>query len=190
MSEEVLHIWCHIGRTASWPRTPMSLIEFVLVLFAPWCIIHTLRYLLIRHRSGALLPVYSAVIDGPYVTLNGLHLRVSTTKWNAYHDKVITFFEKRRNQRVTTSVIAMYNLGVLLGALGMIFVILLCLTESWRALVERRIDVSGNRFPPSNLLKRLVEDINGDKDPSLSARNQSPVVTPIVCKPDLFSTRT
>jgi hypothetical protein len=154
----------------------MSLGGFLFALLAAWCTVHIL-YFLNKHRRSSLLPVFSgpdSILGATRVTLSGLHLRISTTKWNARHDKVIAFFARRRNRRLNALLVTMYNFGILLGALGMIIAFLLCLSGVWHAIAERLV-ADGS----SNLFKRLVEDTH-DFKPLTPAPARFPIVTPIV----------
>jgi len=159
----------------------MSLGKFLFVLFAAWCTIH-ISYCLSQRRRSSLLPVYSAVsvFGATHVTLSGLHLRISTTKWNTHHDKVITFLARRRNRRVSSLLMTLYNFGVLLGAIGMMFAILFCLAGLWCAIAERFVVARGSGVPTSNLFKRLVEDTYDYHPSSLSSPSQFPIITPVV----------
>jgi len=155
----------------------MSLGKFLFALFAAWSTIH-ISYCLSQRRRSALLPVHSAVsfFGATHVTLSGLHLRISTTKWNARHDKVITFFARRRNRRVSALLITLYNFGVLFGALGMILVVLFCLAGVWTATAERLV-AGHSGMPTPNLFKRLVQDTQPS---GLRSPGQFPIITPVV----------
>lgn len=153
----------------------MSLGGFLFVVSAAWCIIHVSYYLCyIRHNS--LLPLHGAVRQGSSldsrVTVNGLQLRISTTKWNGYHDQLIAFFARRRNKETTALMKTVYNVGVILGALGMVSVILLCVSGLWQPLGNRMAD--DRRV---NLFKRVIRDVD---DYQASTRRQFTIVTPIV----------
>jgi hypothetical protein len=159
----------------------MSLGGFLFVLLAAWCTIY-ISYFSRKPQSSFLPSVNTAIgqesPSGAGVTLNGLHVRISTTRLNAYHDKIITFFARRRNQKITTRLITLYNFGVLLGALGMTFVMLFCLMGLGDAL-RHRLTARGSTLPASNLFRRLIEATQYPPK-SLPPRNRFPIVTPIV----------
>ena len=158
----------------------MSLGVFLLFVSAAWCIIHV-SYYLCSIRGNPLLPLHGAIRQGSSlgsrVTIKGLQLRISTTRWNAHHDKLIAFFARRRNKETTAVMKTMYNIGVIFGALGMVSVILLCISGLWRALGNRML-YDGRSV---NLFKRIIKDTD---DYQAFTRRQFALVTPIVSEPN------
>lgn len=104
----------------------MSLQTAILTLTAIWLCIHGL-HLVHRRNSSSLLPLSSSVTTGQRslnslstnFTLSGLHLRISTTKFNPLHDRLASTLIRRGHKRTRQAFIKAYDLGVVAGALGM-----------------------------------------------------------------------
>lgn len=104
--------------------TPMSLWTLGLSLTSIWLAIHTLNELLLsRSRSLSLLPTPTSVASrasSTQVLVKKLHLRIQTTRWNILHDKLAARLASRRSLRLKTILAAFYDVGSVLGLLGMI----------------------------------------------------------------------
>jgi hypothetical protein len=127
----------------------MSLLGFVASLSLFWLAAHALcHYLKGRSRSAHDLPsshVLGAGVGGSLlrwrlpgfllkalsplsigmnslntqISLHHIHLKLSTTAWNEPHDRLSTLFVRRRNARLKKVAQGFYDIGTVLGVLGM-----------------------------------------------------------------------
>ncbi len=126
----------------------MSVGAAVILLAVVWAFIHLVHYFTTRN-AAPLLPTQAH--DTPrrraaffashaprhtQVSLSGLKMQISTTRWNATHDRLSTFLSRRANKRVAASVRVVYDVGTVLGALGMLLAVLgvcaACAAAVWR----------------------------------------------------------
>jgi len=165
----------------------MSFSGFLLVLSAIWCIIH-ICYRFGKLQNALLIPppvnttVRRSFLGVPRhtsVLLNTLHLRISTTRWNARHDQRISFFAKRENSATSALFKGGYNLGIVFGAVGMIAAVVICLSSFWFVFQEwlyasGYVDTGG----PTLLKRMTMEDASTLTHNSFS---RFATVKPIVC---------
>ncbi len=165
----------------------MSFSGFLLILSAIWCIIH-ICYRFGKRQNALLLPTpvnttgrrsFLGVPRHTSVLLNTLHLRISTTRWNARHDQRIAFFAKRENSATSALFKGIYNFGIVFGAVGMLTAIVICLSSFWFVFQEwlyagGYVDTAG----PTLLKRMTMEDASTLTHNSFS---RFPAVKPIVC---------
>ncbi|KAF9465401.1 hypothetical protein BDZ94DRAFT_1320225 [Collybia nuda] len=99
-----------------------------IALILLWVLIHGIYHSLKPSRSHSLLPFVFTPdhrrrrrfwnLSSTQVILKGIHLRVQTTAWNARHDTFTTSL--RREWKVTRALKLLYDVGCLLGVLGML----------------------------------------------------------------------
>jgi len=104
----------------------MSFASFVFFLALVWLLIHGLSH--VSKRSRQLLPSYPGAmrrraafwnITHCRVTVSALHLRITTSAFNAYHDLLADKFAGKRYPRLTTLSRLFYDFGSIMGILGM-----------------------------------------------------------------------
>jgi S2P endopeptidase len=104
----------------------MSFTSFVFFLALVWSLIHGLSH--VSKRSRQLLPLYPDAVRRRAAfwnmkhcraTVSLLHLRITTSAFNAYHDLLADKFAGKRYPRLTTFSRLFYNLGGVMGVLGM-----------------------------------------------------------------------
>ena len=121
----------------------MSLGSGILVLIAIWCTIHILSYL--STHSSSILPTginYQHRNSRRHarfrVSLHYLHLKISTTAWNTYHDILSSFLARRGEKRINTLFNLTYDLGAVLGAVGIVVAVAtllwICTSSAWTLL--------------------------------------------------------
>ena len=161
----------------------MSLGSGILVLIAIWCTIHLFSYIS-THRSSSILPTginYQHRIFRRHtrVSLHSLHLKISTTAWNTYHDTLSSFFARRGNNRINTLFKLTYDFGTVFGAVGIVVAVgtllWICASSAWTLLQKMSfardsIDISDI----SHLMKREISDS------SLHGSSPYLEITPIV----------
>lgn len=104
----------------------MSFTSFVFFLALVWLLIHGFNH--VSKRSRPLLPSYPGAMRRRAafwnmthckVTVSALHLRITTSAFNAYHDLLADKFTGNRYPRLTTLSRLFYDLGGVMGVLGM-----------------------------------------------------------------------
>ena len=140
----------------------MSLSSAILVLTIIWCTIHILSYISTR-RSSPILPTSSQPRNShrrTRIALHSLHLKISTTAWNAYHDTLSSFLARRENNRLNTLFKLIYNLGTIFGAIGIVVAVAtllwICTSSAWSLLQKTR---ATNSLDIPHLMKRAVSDL-------------------------------
>lgn len=122
----------------------MSFGGFLLTLIAIWCVIH-ICYRFAERQNSLLLPTpvnasgrrpFAGASRHTTVSLNTLRLRVSTTRWNARHDQLTAFLAKRGNTVTSALFKGTYNLGIILGIVGMIAALIVCMASVWLVFQE------------------------------------------------------
>lgn len=179
----------------------MSLWAAAFLLAAAWSLLHLLHFLTNRPESS-LLPTQSHTLArrrpplfSPLprltVTLKGLQLHVSTTRWNTAHDKLGSLLSRRGHRTLAASVRGFYTLGALLGAVGMLAAVLalcwVCITTGW-ACFEKVAGASrdvGSTVPPDmQRLGRRSADFSEGEGSALPAAGAAGAsfltITPIV----------
>jgi S2P endopeptidase len=166
--------------------TSMSLGGGILVLIAIWCIIHALSYIL-THKSFSILPTganyqYHNSRRQTRVSLHSLHLKISTTAWNTYHDTLSSLLARRGKHRVNALFKLTYDLGVIFGAVGIVVAIValpwICTSSAWM-LIQKMSLVRGTNGTSdiSHLMKRSMLDLETSNSPHASSYFE---ITPIV----------
>ncbi|KAF9473475.1 hypothetical protein BDN70DRAFT_867348 [Pholiota conissans] len=173
-------------------------------LAAVWCIIHVL-YFLSHHQETSLLPTQSHLsvsstrrplfggkLQHLKVTLNGLQLQVSTTRWNTTHDKLNSLLSRRTHKTLATAVQGFYTLGTLVAGVGMLVAVFtlffICVTNGWtlarKVAISHRPHADAIPFGDVHLLtKRSASFAEGEglAPASVDAGASSfPTITPIV----------
>jgi len=181
-------------RSQAFTRTFMSVGGPIFVLAAVWGFIHVLHRSLTRRKSP-FLPTNFGGLDRPRssfnlwhhhskVTLHGVHLRISTTKWNALHDKLSGYLLGRGNQRVGVFLREFYNLGSVLGVFGMLTAIVALfwmLSNSAWTLFEQHLEkVAYDIADGSMLAKRASGDVGAGERYITDSSSTFPAITPIV----------
>lgn len=165
----------------------MSFTNFVFFLALVWLLIHGLSH--VSKRSRQLLPSYPGAMRRRAafwnmthcrVTVSALHLRITTSAFNAYHDLLAEKFTGKRYPRLTTLSKLFYNLGGVMGALGMCGALaaLASMTGCSVWSVARKILASSvdNASLESHTLSRRGLSEGG----SNLQRSSYPVITPVV----------
>ncbi|KAF8958412.1 hypothetical protein BDZ97DRAFT_1668560 [Flammula alnicola] len=171
----------------------MSVGNALFLLAAVWCIIHILHYATAR-KATSLLPAHSGSASATRrslfgnshhtkISLKALQVKVTTTRWNTYHDKLASFLMRRGKQNIATGFRWFYNLGSVMGPLGMLVAVLallwMCATSGW-ALFQKIApsdipDLSGT----GRLMKRnseSTEDITSRTDGYSRFSSITPVI--------------
>ena len=161
----------------------MSLGSGILVLIAIWCTIHILSYIFTR-RSSSILPTginyqHRNSRRHTRVSLHSLHLKISTTAWNTYHDTLSSFLARRGKNRINTLFKLSYDLGTVFGAVGIVVAVAtllwICASSAWTLLQKMSLARGSNDFSDiSHLMKRETSES------SLHASSPYLEITPIV----------
>lgn len=156
----------------------MSLGSSILVLTAIWCTIHILSYISTQ-KSSSILPTgtnyqYRNSRRHTRVSLHSLHLRISTTAWNAYHDALSSFLAKRGRHRINTLLKLTYDLGTIFGAVGIVIAVLallwICTNSAWMLLQKMSLATGSNGTSDiSHLMKRSMLDLETSESPRTSS---------------------
>jgi S2P endopeptidase len=160
----------------------MSLGNGILVLIAIWCTIHVLSYIS-THRSSSILPTGITYHHNSRrhtrVSLHSLHLKISTTAWNTYHDTLSSFLARRGKHKINTLFKLTYDLGTVFGAVGIVVAVAtllwICTSSAW-TLLQKMSFVRGSNGTSviSHLMKRETSTS------SLHASSPYLEITPIV----------
>ena len=161
----------------------MSLGSGIFVLIAIWCTIHILSYISI-HRSSSILPTgtnyqYRNSRRRTRVSLHSLHLKISTTAWNTYHDTLSSFLARKGKNGIRTLFKLTYDLGTVFGVVGIVVAVATLLwistTSAWTLLQKISLTKGSNGFSDiSHLMKRETSKS------SLHASSPYLEITPIV----------
>ena len=158
----------------------MSLGSGALVLIAIWCTIHLLSYLT-SHKSS-ILPNFQLRKFRRHtrVSLHFLHLKISTTSWNTYHDALSSSLSRRGKYRIVNALLKLtYNLGTILGALGILVAVVVllwtCTSSAWILLQKMR--GSTGTLDISHLMKRTIPETSKTHHPSSPYLGITPVVS-------------
>ena len=159
----------------------MSLGSGILVLIAIWCTIHILSYIS-THRSSSVLPTginyqHRNSRRHTRVSLHSLHLKISTTAWNTYHDTLSSFLARRGKNRINTLFKLTYDLGTVFGAVGIVVAVAtllwICTSSAWTLIQKISLARGSNgTMDISHLMKRETSS-NHASSPYLE-------ITPIV----------
>ena len=177
----------------------MSIGAAVALLSVAWALIHIVHYLLTRNPAPLLPTQVHAVPGGrtafftfhsprhTQVSLSGLKLQISTTRWNAAHDRLGTLLSRRANKRVAASGQVAYDVGAVLGALGMLLAVLgvcaACAAAVWR--LAGKLGVWST--VPIDGVQGLMRRSFADEEVALSPRATFPSIVPIVRALDMYS---
>ena len=161
----------------------MSLGSGILVLIAIWCTIHILSYIS-THKSSSILPTginyqHRNSRRHTRVSLHSLHLKISTTAWNTYHDTLSSFLARRGKHRINTLFKLTYDLGTVFGAVGIVVAVAallwICTSSAWTLLQKMSLAKGSNGTSDiSHLMKRETSQS------SLHASSPYFEITPIV----------
>lgn len=160
----------------------MSLGSGILVLIAIWCAIHVLSYIS-THRSSSILPTgnnqHRNSRRHTRVSLHFLHLKISTTAWNTYHDTLSSFLARRGKHRINTLFKLTYDLGAVFGAVGIVVAVAtllwICTSSAWTLFQKMSLAKGSNGASDiSHLMRRETSQS------SLQASSPYLEITPIV----------
>jgi hypothetical protein len=143
---------CHRGRLKSAyvtvDATSMTPFTFFLLLFALWSSIHLVhRFYVPASKSRGILPTSltprrrtttTVAIAGPY-------LRIESTAFNSGHDILAQWFSRNRISRVHTTLRVVFDSGIVISLLGMVFALAVLL---WTFVQLARKSVA-DLVPPS-----------------------------------------
>ena len=162
--------------------TSMSLVTGILVLIAIWCTIHILSYIS-THRSSSILPTginyqHRNSRRHTRVSLHSLHLKISTTAWNTYHDTLSSLLARKGRNRINTLFKLTYDLGTVFGAVGIVVAVgtllWICTNSAWMLLQKMSLARDSNvNSDISHLMKREISTSKHAPSPYLE-------ITPIV----------
>ena len=117
------------------------------------------------------------------ISLHSLHLKISTTAWNTYHDTLSSFLTRRGKNRINTLFKLTYDLGTVFGAVGIVVAVAtllwICTTSAWTLLQKISLRVArgdnGTLDISSHLMKRETSksSLHASSSPYLE-------ITPIV----------
>ena len=97
------------------------------------------------------------------VSLRPLHLKISTTSWNTYHNTLSSFLASKGNRRTNTFFRFTYNVGTIFGAVGIVVAVAAllwtCASSAWM-LVQKMSLAKGSAgtLDISHLTKRAMPD--------------------------------
>ena len=168
----------------------MSFTNFVFFLALVWLLIHGLNWH-VSKRSRQLLPSYPGAMRRRAafwnmahcrVTVSALHLRITTSAFNAYHDLLADKFASKRYPRLTTLSRLFYNLGGVMGVLGMCGALAALAWMTGRSVwsVAGKIlasSVDNASLEPHILSRRGLSEGGSNLQ---QTRSSYPVITPIV----------
>jgi S2P endopeptidase len=105
----------------------MSIWSGLFLLATFWCFTHVIHHFTQSRSSSSLLPSHlgtrTRTRTSTDVSLNTLHLKISTTRWNSYHDKLSSVLARRGTKNLSIAFRWFYDLGSVVGALGMLVVL-------------------------------------------------------------------
>lgn len=169
----------------------MSIGETVFLLAAIWCTIHALHYFYNRRTANVLPTFLSQTTTSNWrrsdtrVSLNTFQVKILTTKWNTYHDRLSSSLARRKNKKLGLLIQRFYDLGFIFGALGMLVGVgglLWMFAGSFSTLLQRVLATTTE--PGSSDVPRLVKRILAEgSDPTITRHSTSSRfsnITPIV----------
>ena len=140
----------------------MSLGSGIFVLIAIWCTIHLLFYTLTR-KPSSILPTNAqprSYRRHTRVSLHSLHLKISTTAWNTYHDTLSSFLARRGKHKLNTLFKIIYDLGTIVGAVGIVVAVAalvwICTHSAWMLLHKTK---TTDTLDIPRLIKRAMPDL-------------------------------
>ncbi|KAG6918082.1 hypothetical protein DXG01_016534 [Tephrocybe rancida] len=165
----------------------------LLVLTFIWAAIHALNYLLKPSSSHTLLPSTAFTRysqrnawseSTTTVVLKGLHLRISTTYWNLSHDLLSTSLKNGRIAGLNRVVKRLYDLGTVMGLIGMLAALGFLLTTGGVSAVSLANKLWGSTaHTPSTpsevvgaLSKRSVDAAPGGPEAHTSSSFIKPII--------------
>ncbi|KAF8816408.1 hypothetical protein BYT27DRAFT_7127826 [Phlegmacium glaucopus] len=158
----------------------MSLGSGILVLVAIWCTIYLLYYFT-SHRYSSILPTNYQLPYSPRrirVSLHALHLKISTTSWNTYHDKLSSFLARRGTHRINSLFKLTYDIGTVFGALGIVVVVMalfwICTSSAWTLL--QKLSLARDGTGTSDIMKRAVPELETSKPLHVSSLEITPII--------------
>jgi hypothetical protein len=100
----------------------MTPLTFFLLLIASWSSIHLIYRLNSAHKPRGLLPISLTTRKRKSTTvmLAGPYLRVESTVFNAGHDTLVQWLDRRRNAGVRVTLRFMFDAGIAISLLGMV----------------------------------------------------------------------
>ncbi|KDR70284.1 hypothetical protein GALMADRAFT_255189 [Galerina marginata CBS 339.88] len=164
----------------------MTVASAALVLTGIWCSIYLLHYAWSRKGSTSLLPTIlgsNTRRSATNVSLKALQLRVSTTRWNTYHDSLSTLLERRGRRNANIFLRWFYNIGSVLSAIGMLAalggLVWMCGDSAQRILQKLSLREAGNPSNAHHLVRRMLENtMNSTPLRTLPSRFSN--ITPII----------
>ena len=102
----------------------MTPFTFFLLLFGFWSSIHLVhRFYVPANKSRNLLPTLLTTRKRTTttVTIAGPYLRIESTAFNSGHDILSQSFSRNRISRVSTTLRVVFDLGIIVSLLGMVF---------------------------------------------------------------------
>ncbi|KAJ3573613.1 hypothetical protein NP233_g2329 [Leucocoprinus birnbaumii] len=157
---------------------PLSSFLYSLSLF--WLIIHIIHRLSTHHKQGPILPSSISVANRSQIqwniTVQFLHARIETTRWNNAHDRLLSRLKRRRGERVWLE--RMYDMGLGVGVVGMVVALVLLVWTTWSLMKSLAIrSVEGGAGSVGRLLRR---DMDGTVRRSYEDRGMDSPITPII----------
>ncbi|PPQ99972.1 hypothetical protein CVT24_009551 [Panaeolus cyanescens] len=172
----------------------MSFGGFVLCISVTWCLIYLIHYRYNNKKAqGSLLPSQPQRHAGPILTrgstqisLTGVHLRVSTTYFNALHDTFAGAIAKRKHSTSRNLISGLYTAGSVLSIIGALLAIGVLLW-TWATLISNFItpliaQPHANASSSLNgLVRRAFDDAGSQVAPSGKSSGSLPLnITPII----------
>ncbi|KAF8908075.1 hypothetical protein CPB84DRAFT_1674344 [Gymnopilus junonius] len=165
----------------------MSIGHAFLFLAVIWTTIHFLYRIWYRKGVYTLLPAYLGSSAHLYrstkVSLNALQLKVSTSQWNVHHDRLSTTFTRKANRTMNTLFQAVYNVGIIFSAIGMLVavggLVWVSAGSAWTMFQKISLGNSSQSHEASRLVKRL-ENTEDRKPIGTLPSAQFPGIIPII----------
>lgn len=163
----------------------MSLGNGILVLIAIWCTIHLLSCIT-THKSSSIFPTNNSRHSPRHtrVLLHSLHLKISTSAWNSYHDKLSSFLARRGRHRINSLFKLTYDVGTIFGAVGVVVAVVallwICTSSAWMLLQKMSLERGTRTSDASHLVKRAMSDLETSMTPHVSSPyfGITPIVSP------------
>jgi len=160
----------------------MSLGSGILVLIAIWCLIHLLHYFT-SHKPSSIFPTNSQLRRSSRharVSLHFLHLKITTTSWNTYHDKLSTFLARKEKYRINALFKLTYDIGTIFCSVGIVIAVAallwICTSSVW--MLFQKMSLSRRSTGTSDIMKRAISDLETSK--TLQVSSPYLEITPIV----------
>lgn len=145
-------------------RHGMTVVLTVLWVTCFWLVVYCVKYL--SRSSRQLLPFFQPRRQTVEVSVKDLHLRIKTNALNVLHDELCDSLSSDECRRLKRALLRLYDLGSLVGVIGMIGALLLLWSITANLLMSMAW-ASFNRSP-SSLVKRGVESEVGGLTPTLA----------------------